>query len=293
MATIWAWRHDAGEWTANDPERTGWSHQMAFHGLPDLIQRMTALKPAVAGQVTKLGIVAHGNQSGTVQIDPVLTSATAMSMEKDLRRLNEFLAPYARLIFFSCVAGNGDEGTRFLNLLSSQFFPHRYVIGFEVWGLFSRLTPAPGMIDASMLDRSSMPAGPGPNSSRLTEYSWYAKWSLDGTIIRKAMNQQGALDHVQRVVVGIKGVEQMIEKRRSSDSIVYVALENERLRHRVDGLGPTTCARSATPTWRGCAGRTATRTSASAAVTRLRWRSPRRASTCSRPPRTTRPWPRP
>jgi hypothetical protein len=39
-AAIWAWRHDAGEWTANNPERTGWSHQMAFHGLSDLIQRM-------------------------------------------------------------------------------------------------------------------------------------------------------------------------------------------------------------------------------------------------------------
>src|SRR6185295_5265706 len=101
MATIWAWRHDAGNWAANNPERTGWSHQIVFSGLADLIERMETIKPSVKGQVTKLGIAAHGNEPAVVQIDPVLTTATAMSLGKGLRLLNEFLAPYARLIFFS------------------------------------------------------------------------------------------------------------------------------------------------------------------------------------------------
>ena len=243
MATIWAWRYDAGNWAENDPEKTGWSHQIAFNGLSDLVQKLDALGPAVKGQVTKLGIAAHGNEPAMVQIDPVLTTTTAMSLEKDLRRLNDFLAPYARLIFFSCIAGAGDRGSAFLNLLSSQFFPHRYVIGFEVFGLFGRGVNAPGAVNASDANRFSIPAGPGANTSRLTEYSWWAKWSLDGTIIRKSANDQGAIKHVERQAVGIKAVEEMIEKNRSSDTIVYVALENGRLRLRVFGLGNPMVAR--------------------------------------------------
>jgi hypothetical protein len=41
---------------------------------------------------------------------------------------------------FSCIAGDGERGTSFLNLLSGRLFLHRHVIGFDVFGLYAPVT---------------------------------------------------------------------------------------------------------------------------------------------------------
>jgi hypothetical protein len=37
MATVWAWRTDTGDWSKNNPDQTGWSHQLQFSDLKDLL----------------------------------------------------------------------------------------------------------------------------------------------------------------------------------------------------------------------------------------------------------------
>lgn len=39
MATVWAWRTDTGDWSKNNPDQTGWSHQVEFSDLKDLLQK--------------------------------------------------------------------------------------------------------------------------------------------------------------------------------------------------------------------------------------------------------------
>lgn len=236
MATVWAWRRGAGIWSGNDPVQTGWSHQIEFSDLKDLLVKLNGIRPSIKGSVTKLGIAAHGDAPGVVEIGPVLSAGTAGSSGDDLRQLNDFLAAYARLIFFSCIAGASEKGTAFLNLLSGHFFPHRHVIGFEVFGLFGRGVSAPGAVNAADSNGFATAAGPIGKNPRLSEYSWYAKWSLDGRIIRRSANDQGALVHSERFVVGVKAVEAMLANGRSIDSINYIAIEGEALRSRVAGL---------------------------------------------------------
>jgi len=144
MATVWAWRTGTGIWSMNDPDKTGWSHQVEFSDLQDLLQKLNALRPSVKGQITKLGVFAHGDEGGVVEIGPKLTADSAVILGTDLRQLNEFLGAYARVVFFSCIAGAGEPGTAFLNLLPGKYFPHRHIIGFEVFGLYAKGTNAPG-----------------------------------------------------------------------------------------------------------------------------------------------------
>ena len=73
MATVWAWHTGTGDWSKNDPDQTGWSHQVEFSDLKDLLQKLNALRPSIKGQITKLGIVAHGDEGGVVEIGPFLS----------------------------------------------------------------------------------------------------------------------------------------------------------------------------------------------------------------------------
>ncbi len=241
MATVWAWRTDTGDWSKNNPDQTGWSHQVKFSDLKDLLQKLNALQPSIKGQITKLGIVAHGDAAGVVEIGPKLTVDTAASIAADLQQLDGFLASYARLIFFSCIAGSDERGTSFLNLLSGRFFLHRHVIGFDVFGLYNALSlSSPGEVGASNQNKKSTPAGPKGKDPFLTEYSWYAKWSLDGRIIKKSVKDQGALTYSSQVVSGIKAVEAMIAAHLTS--VVSVAIQNDALRSRISGLSKSLVA---------------------------------------------------
>jgi hypothetical protein len=71
--------------------------QVEFSDLKDLLQKLNALRPSIKGQITKLGIVAHGDDAGVVEIGPQLTADTAASVATDLQQLDVFLASYAHL----------------------------------------------------------------------------------------------------------------------------------------------------------------------------------------------------
>ena len=78
---------------------------------------------------------------------------------------------------------------------------------------------------------SELAAGPGSNSTILSEYSWYAKWSLDGRIIRLPRNQQGKPGYVDRIVYGITAADDAI--RKHSAFVKYVYLESDAVRAKV------------------------------------------------------------
>ena len=248
MATVWAWRagtgdlsKNTGDWSKNNPDQTGWSHQVKFSDLKDLLQKLNALQPSIKGQITKLGIVAHGDEAGVVEIGPKLTVDTAASIAADLQQLDGFLASYARLIFVSCIAGEGKRGNSFLNLLSGRFFLHRHVIGFDVFGLYNALgLSSPGEVGAADLFKNPIAAGPKGKGPFLTEYSWYAKWSLDGRVIKKSANDEGVLTHTSQTVSGIKAVEAMVAAHLTS--VVSVAIQSNALRNQISGLSKSVVA---------------------------------------------------
>ena len=234
MATVWAAREDAFEWK-NEPKGTGWSHSFKFSSLSDLVQQMRRL-PLLIGKVTKLAIVAHGDKKGEVQLDRPLNPESAKTFRQDFAQLDPFLTTYARLIFYSCIAGADEGGSKLLNIISGDFLKRRHIIGFEVFGGIG-----PGGMhllagNISAVDRpgqagSELAAGPGSNSTILSEYSWYAKWSLDGRIIRLPRNQQGKPGYVDRIVYGITAADDAI--RKHSAFVKYVYLESDAVRAKV------------------------------------------------------------
>src|SRR3954468_14721256 len=125
---------DTGKW--NKGSGTGWDHLILFSDLWDLVGQLERLNQK--GQVQRLGIVAHGDQGGIVQLDRDLTAESALSFKSEFSALSQFRIPFGRLIFFSCIAGSGVAGTKLLNLLSGSFLRDRHVIGFEVVGYIAQ-----------------------------------------------------------------------------------------------------------------------------------------------------------
>ncbi|HXU81859.1 MAG TPA: DUF4347 domain-containing protein [Polyangia bacterium] len=239
MPTVWAHRNNTGRWES-DAQHTGWSHRIEFTTLRDLVQKLTGSKPSLNGQVTKLAIVAHGDSPGVVQLEPTLTVATAHSFESEFLQLNQLLISYGRLIFFSCIAGAHDAGSQLLNLLSARFFPHRYVIGFEVLGGIAPRGAAnyPGDVDAvlnaPLAPPTYPPAGPDTKSPRLSEYSWFAKWSLDGRVIRRSLQDQSAPEKREQKAIGMAAAESAI--RSHAGDVTSVVIESDHVRAKVSGL---------------------------------------------------------
>jgi hypothetical protein len=230
MATVWAAR--IGDWK-NAPT-TGWSHFFKFHNVSELFQPMDVTEPPLTGAVTKLALVAHGDLPGIVKLGPDLTPDTTKDFKSIFDKLNKFLAPHGRLIFYSCIAGAGDNGTRLLIDLSGSYFPNRHVIGFEVFG---RIAPEGYPNQVGVMEASESPerkftdsVETGPHNTFLNEYAWQAKWAFQGRIIKKSKFDQGATVKVRRIVHGPKAVEDAIERypRNGIASIEYVAIEDDR-----------------------------------------------------------------
>jgi Domain of unknown function (DUF4347) len=189
MATVWA--PYVGSFN-RDPS-SGWSDTVYFKSLNDLCLQLT--KNKLGGQVTKLAIIAHGNESGLVQLDRALRPGTLSSFSEDLGKLGEFLQPDAMLMFMSCLAGAGDEGTDLLIGISS-ILKSRYIIGFLTIGILPSWTGRPGQIlegdeggvlgAGAFKDSGKMINGRKP----LTEQSIFAKWARNGELVRLPVDEQ-------------------------------------------------------------------------------------------------------
>jgi hypothetical protein len=173
-----------------------------------------------------------------------LTASTAKLYEKDFRAIRAYLSANARLIFYSCVAGQGRRGSALLNELSHNHFPGRHVIGFERFGVISGMGQAAGeMWCADSTAVSANPAArvsfcsptatlkPVSNQAKkteqiLSEYSIYAKWSYNGDIIKLPYDEiNRRIESVARVICGPKEVERKLKDPVERAQIDHIAIK--------------------------------------------------------------------
>jgi hypothetical protein len=186
MATVWATK--VGSWT-KDPS-TGWSHTFAIkNGLLELAAQMDTA--GLNGTVTRVGIVAHGNQPGVVQLDRELRYNTVASFALDFQALIPFLTVDAMLIFYSCIAGKDTPGTQLLSGISG-FLPGRTIVGFEMYGLIgpAGLPNAPGNMDAVSSEIMQLAVKEGGRYGKLGPWSMFAKWARNRSLVRMPYLEQ-------------------------------------------------------------------------------------------------------
>jgi len=242
MSTVWAvlkkkMGKDTGVWVQGS-----WDHLVLFSSLGDLVGQLESLKQK--GQVRKLGIVAHGDQPGVVQLDRDLTASSALSFTSEFLALSRFITDYGRLIFFSCIAGGDKPGTQLLNTLSDKLLHNRYVIGFEKFGVIGKNTKnTAGVLQTGLhSDRQNIDlvVADQTGDKHLTEHSWFSKWSLNGRIIRLPEGDQAAPTRFSHTSYGVSSAREAI--RRHLHEIEYIAIDEHsarsaRLREVVDAFG--------------------------------------------------------
>jgi hypothetical protein len=94
--------------------------------------------PIQRGEVVRLAIMAHGNKGAIVAVngkaDPeVLYPDNVDSFHSSLHTIGLFTREKSTILFASCLAGQGDAGTRLLVALS-KIWPARWVVGFSTVG---------------------------------------------------------------------------------------------------------------------------------------------------------------
>jgi len=180
---VWAFR--IGAFLADS--KSEWTHVIHIEGLKDLLEKLAEAE--LRGRVSKLVIVAHGDSAGLIQLDHDVTAKNVASFADDFKKLATFLKPDGKLMFESCQAGLGDEGTLLLKGISSHLQPAQTVVGFMVNGLLGRIGMAGDVFEApnSMRD---MPATEFKGAQRMTEESLYAKWAQNGRILRLPLPEE-------------------------------------------------------------------------------------------------------
>jgi len=180
----------------------GWTMAMpAFSSLGNLISQMKDRN--LKGIVSRLGIVAHGDSPGLIQLTgdfipgfKDLTVSNLSHYASDLKELRLYLEPAGWLMFFSCIAGSGQQGDRLLSALS-RLLPGRTIVGFTTYGWAPTLLggakiPAGDVYDAGYDQRSKRVDQKGKKP--MTEWYKTAKWAKNGWIIRQPRDE---LDYYQ------------------------------------------------------------------------------------------------
>jgi hypothetical protein len=175
---VWAFRPDAGYWVLYGAN--GWDVSVGIPRLQDLLDGLK--KRGLGGQVSKLAIVAHGNADGVVQLESLMTPTTLGSFKPRLLELGLYLKLYGKLMFVSCLAGRGPQGTALLTEIS-KILPGIYVIGFEILGGMAPERSEPGQVWEA-LDETTKYRPPPRNLVWLNEHSYYSKWALNGRVIK-------------------------------------------------------------------------------------------------------------
>lgn len=182
---VWAYR--VGNYP--DDKSSGWQHSIRFSSLDDLSKELD--DRGLRRSVDTLGIVAHGDTGGLVQLDQDLTPATIASFGKSILQLNNYFETPAKLMFLSCIAGDGPQGTKFLLELSSRL-PNVHVIGFTIFGV--EAAPGQPSRPGQMYEIES----PAPQLTAkilkglplIDEYDKFSKWALNGYITKIPIQEQ-------------------------------------------------------------------------------------------------------
>lgn len=168
--------------------------------------------PLAAGQLSRLGINAHGesgevringNNKPTMSLTP-MSLASNVDMQNDLAAIRDITDPSATILFFGCRAGHSLGGTALLTALS-LFMPGRTIVAFSKIGFahgglqsrhFSQGFTEPGMRDTDYDFQASSEAEEDQRYLPIwndlnalpwaSEFSPHAKVALNGQIIKGA-----------------------------------------------------------------------------------------------------------
>jgi hypothetical protein len=239
-ALMKVWAHHIGNFKPQKDSE--WNETLKFDTLTDLVQQFKE-KNIARGGIHKLAIVAHGDTGGLVQLtEGDLTRQTIGTFSKVLPAIQDYLWTNARVIFYSCIAAEGTEGSWLLNDLSNSYFPGRHLIGFEKYGLVPKEgTPIATGDVACSAGRVGGNGGPifpcepsptlglvlDPRKKReqfLSEYSIYAKWSYRGELIKIPFSEvQQNVAPEPKVIYGGKALLDAL--RKESQEIQYIAMK--------------------------------------------------------------------
>ena len=183
------WAHRIGNFVRK-PE-SGFGFTIRFSGLDDLIASMS--KSGLRGRVESLVIVAHGDESGLVQLDRNLTPTALPSFDREFTNLKPYFEPSAgsKLIFMSCLAGLEKDGDRLLCGISARL-ANVHVSGFEVNGstVAEGMPMEPGSLTDGIGLMNGGPAKLMKGKPVLDEYSIFSKWAFNGYITRIPAREQ-------------------------------------------------------------------------------------------------------
>lgn len=184
-ATVWAYR--VGDWS----RAPGWGHVFEFRGLGDLISSME--DAGLQGKVSQLGIVAHGDLAGRIELDRDLTVETMPRFYADLATLTRFLSPDAWVTFYSCIAGSAKEGSELL-ISISKHLRGRTIVGFVLYGLIGPGKNAAGAVKASETQYPSVAMDPKQHATHgyLDPWCRFAKRAKDGRIVHIPILEQNS-----------------------------------------------------------------------------------------------------
>lgn len=216
-----------------------WNYSFPFTTFADMAQRFRKARIA-PGAIRKLGIVAHGNAAGLVQLNEGdLTPENLRRFGSGLAAVRPYLEKSARVIFYSCLAASGEQGSALLNALSGEHFKGQHVIGFERYGAIAPYSNLPGMMLCSTNDMFLAPCDPAPKQPTdwgykketeqiLNEHTIYAKWSYQGQIIKLPYSEVVKHIYSQKVLFGAKQVKRVVSDEHSRAEIEYIAIDTKR-----------------------------------------------------------------
>ncbi len=156
-----------------------------FVDLPRILQEVDVER----GTARRIAIHAHGDAPGRVQMEAELSPQTAEAppFRSALGEVGSFLREEGCLIFFSCISGRGQQGSNLLTAISNVV-KDRYIIGFSVFLMPIRHIAG----DVVLLEEGggsmhvpSRWVAENRDSPRIHKGSKFAKWALNGRIVRK------------------------------------------------------------------------------------------------------------
>ncbi|NQT81741.1 hypothetical protein HQ563_01870 [bacterium] len=154
--------------------------------------------PIAAGQISKLGILAHGDVAGVVHIDgkhkPPMKTNNLAQYKAAWQRIAKFTGKEAMIIFHSCISAVGSDGSSLLTGISN-ILPGRTIVGFTtigyIWWSDGKRT-GETCVEVFRMKDTDVKGNLGDSffRKRYREYlvqvpsSPHAKWARDGKIIR-------------------------------------------------------------------------------------------------------------
>jgi hypothetical protein len=166
-------------------------------------QRFKDCEPIARGEISRLAIMAHGDHGGKVAVNgkdssTFLTADNVASFHNSLHTIGLYTRDKSTILLTSCIAGQGENGTRLLKALSGVW-PGRSVVGFATIGYrhpgaMSRSGDAcelPGMRDTDAPDPLF---ASGPRFDRLwgdfEKMPWASEKSINAKVVLNGVVQR-------------------------------------------------------------------------------------------------------